>query len=165
MNPTLIGIDPGVIHTGIIKMDFQPLNQRILLSHAVSYGLDVRRLQQAIATLPSHVADRTDVVIEGYRSRSNLQHDHNMIAAVREMQQLLKATALDNMGIKQVIKKPLMELLGAWKWSTPTNHQDLRSAARIALLYAFKDAQLNDLIFNIVRDHLEGRTWNVIHLN
>jgi hypothetical protein len=57
-----------------------------------------------------------------------------------------------------------MELLGVWKFKTPTHHQDLRSAARILLLGMFKDPQLNKLIADIVRSHLRGKDWSVGHL-
>ena len=43
----------------------------------------------------------------------------------------------------------------------PTHHQDLRSAARIALLGMLRDEQMNRLLADVVRDHLAGETWTI----
>ena len=83
------------------------------------------------------------------------------MAAVQEYRGLKGSTVLPNMGVKKVVRRPLMELLGAWKFSTVTHHQDLRSAARIALLGMLKDPHMNRLLFDVVLDHIEGRTWRV----
>jgi hypothetical protein len=65
------------------------------------------------------------------------------------------------MGVKKVVKSPLMELLGVWDFRLKTHHQDLRSAARIALLGMLKDDHLNKLLTDVVADHLRGENWNV----
>jgi hypothetical protein len=54
-----------------------------------------------------------------------------------------------------------MELLGVWKFHTVTNHQDLRSAARIALYGMVKSETLNKVLYSVVDDHLVGRAWRV----
>jgi hypothetical protein len=101
------------------------------------------------------------VFIEGYRARSNFSTDQRMVSAVTEFRKELGGTVLQNMGVKKVVKSPLMELLGVWNFNTPTHHQDLRSAARIALLGMLKDEHLNKLITDIVAAHLEGKDWHV----
>jgi hypothetical protein len=60
-----------------------------------------------------------------------------------------------------VVRRQLMELVGVWSFTTSTHHQDLRSAARIALLGMLKHAVTNELLADIVADHLKGTTWQV----
>ena len=101
------------------------------------------------------------VFIEGYRARSNFNTDQRMVSGVTEFRRELGGTVLQNMGVKKVVKSPLMELLGVWKFDQVTHHQDLRSAARIALLGMLKDDHLNKLLTTVVADHLEGEGWHV----
>lgn len=54
-----------------------------------------------------------------------------------------------------------MNLLGVWKFSTVTHHQDLRSAARIALFGMLKNEETNRLLADVVADHLKGSDWDV----
>jgi UDP-glucose 6-dehydrogenase len=84
-----------------------------------------------------------------------------MAKAVSDMRAASKGKVLDNTGVKTLIRRRLMELLGVWRFATPTNHDDLRSAARIALLGMLKDEQHNKLLADVVRDHLAGETWEV----
>jgi hypothetical protein len=86
-----------------------------------------------------------------------------MLAAVADMRRETRGTVLNNTGVKKVVRQPLMELLGVWKFSTTTHHQDLRSAARIALLGMLKHQELNRLLTEVVKDNLEGRGWRVHH--
>jgi hypothetical protein len=74
-----------------------------------------------------------------------------------------KATVVLNTGVKKIVKRPLMELLGVWSFATGTHHQDLRSAARIALYGMLKHEPLNRLLSDVVRDHLRGEDWDVRH--
>ena len=61
---------------------------------------------------------------------------------------------LDNTGVKKVVTKPLMQLLDCWDFPTVTHHQDLRSAARIALYGGLKDQEINSLLTKIVMKQL-----------
>ena len=63
-----------------------------------------------------------------------------MIRAEQDLRRVMPdARFLPNMGIKRVITQDLMELLEVWSFTTATHHQDLRAAARIALLGMVKD--------------------------
>jgi hypothetical protein len=55
----------------------------------------------------------------------------------------------------------VLEALGAWKFQTTTHHQDLRSAAKIAVLGMMKQEHTNLLLAAIIRDHIDGRPWKV----
>jgi len=167
MNSThIIGVDPGLVHTGVVRMLFDPDNRVITTEHEAVAGPDATAVAfwaagrgtrlQLHELLPWRV-----VFIEGYRPRSNLNSDARMVEAVSQMRAATKGTVLLNTGVKKVVKRDLMELLGVWKFGTVTHHQDLRSAARIAILGMLKDEALNRLVYDVVDDHLKGRTWTV----
>jgi len=151
----VIGVDPGLVHTGVVSMKFDRQSKTILVSCHVVSGLDPSGVKKWIN-------DKQAIVfIEGYRARSNFSNDQRMVNGVTLFRKELGGTVLQNMGVKKVVKSPLMELLGVWDFRLKTHHQDLRSAARIALLGMLKDDHLNKLLTDIVADHLAGRDWNV----
>ena len=154
------GVDPGLVHTGVVSMAFFPNRREIHVEHTAVLGLDEAEVRDF---LNLKLVKRHHRFIEGYRPRSNLNNDRRMQAAVTSIRAATGGRVLDNMGVKKVVRKPLMELLGVWSFPTKTHHQDLRSAARIALLGMLKDDDLNRLLADVVRDHLKGDDWNVAH--
>ena len=157
----VVGIDPGLVHTGCIRMVFDSYSKTIDLEHAVIDGLDVAAVAAWVDQRPGL---RVHTFIEGYRPRHNLAPDARMVSAVAALRGALPdAVVLNNMGVTKTVPQPLMALLGAWTWPSVTHHQDLRSAARIALLGMMKDTVLNRLLAGTVEDHLDGRTWGVTH--
>ncbi len=155
----IIGIDPGIVHTGVVSIDFNPVAKTILLDHEVVQGTDARATATWIRGLRTSRPDH--VFIEGYRPRSNLGHDKDMVNAVAHMKAATHGTVLDNTGIKKVVRPAVLQALGVWQFSTPTHHDDLRSAARIAVLGMLKLPELNELLADVVRDHLDGKGWTV----
>lgn len=154
----VVGIDPGLVHTGCVRLVFDQLHQAIELSHLVVDGLDIPAVQ-------AWVQDREHVFIEGYRPRHNLSSDQRMVAGVADMRRGIPgSTVLNNTGVVRVVPMQLMQLLGTWDWPQSTHHQDLRSAARIALLGMMKDPHLNGVLSATVKDHLAGQTWKVERL-
>lgn len=151
---TVAGIDPGLVHTGVVSMTFDRTIKTVWVASYVIDGPDAAAVK---AVLESGAV----VFIEGYRPRSNFSSDQRMSQAVVDMRKATSGTVLQNMGVKKVVKSPLMELLGVWKFSQVTHHQDLRSAARIALFGMLKDDHLNRLLTDIVADHLSGEAWDV----
>ena len=162
MNTThVVGVDPGIVHTGTVRLEFDPVGRNISVDHEAIPGPDGDAVRQWICTQSEPMPH---IFIEGYRTRSNFGTDTEMVNAVQKMKaRLPHATVLTNTGVKKVVRRPLMELLGCWSFSTPTHHQDLRSAARIALLGMLKSEHLNRVLTAVVTDHLEGRTWGVHH--
>ena len=156
----VVGIDPGLVHTGVVLFTFDRQQRLIVIDHEAVAGPDTIRVQQFLGGLRNDA----HIFIEKYQPRSHLNTDAMMGKAVLEMKQALPgAQVLLNTGVKKVVRQPLMELLGVWKFSTVTHHQDLRSAARIALLGMLKSEHLNRVLTTVVTDHLEGRTWHVHH--
>jgi hypothetical protein len=157
----VVGVDPGLVHTGVVRMVFTPASQEVWVRHEAINGLDaaaVAKWCQAEAR-----EQKPTIFIEGYRPRSNLNNDKRMVEGVAAIRKATGGQVLDNTGVKKVVRKSLMDLLGVWSFSTVTHHQDLRSAARIALLGMAKDGDMNRLLADIVRDHVEGRDWCVVH--
>lgn len=159
MHPThIVGVDPGLVHTGVVRLLFVPSVREVHLEHEAIAGPDAKATADWIST--GEFVEPT-VFIEGYRPRSHFNSDAQMTAAVQQIRAATGGRVLLNTGVKKVVKQPLMELLGCWKFSTVTHHQDLRSAARIALLGMLKQESFNVLLTSVVRDHLAGRTWRV----
>jgi hypothetical protein len=150
---TLNGIDPGIVDTGAVTLFLNPR----LLSLSVSAEKLPGSLPEPIAEyVRRNTRDRTLTFIEAYRDRGTIFNTHgtmrNIEAAIQRL--LPDAQILDNTGVKKVVTKPLMQLLDCWDFPTVTHHQDIRSAARIALYGGLKDPEINSLLTQIVMKQL-----------
>ena len=163
MKPTLVeGVDPGLVHTGVVSMLFVPEVRKIVVSHHLVLGPDERQVANWLRSQRPAAIPPARTFIEAYNPRAKFNNDKQMVEALQRFRkELPRATVLNNTGVKKVVKRPLMELLGVWKFSTSTNHQDLRSAARIALLGMLKDPETNSLVTDIVVDFINGKDWYV----
>lgn len=164
---TVTGVDPGLVHTGIVQFRILPeLRQWSILHCAVAGVLDAvgKPHVDVDSTVQWCQANRADAVfVESYRPRSHLQNDARMGQAVTELRHRIKnAVALDNMGVKQVVKPDLMKALEVWQFSTKTHHQDLRSAARIGLYGLLKNEEWNPILAQLIQDHIDGKAWSLI---
>lgn len=155
----VVGVDPGIVHTGVVYMRFDPATKTITVGHEVIVGPDgpaCRRYLETLAPLKE-----LNTFVEGYRARSNLQHDKRMQVGVETIRSCVHGKVLDNTGVKKIVKPAVLMALGAWIFSTPTHHDDLRSAARIAVLGMMKDPDMNRLLADVIRDHLAGKPWTI----
>ena len=152
-----MGIDPGLVHTGVVSIIIDPEWRQFTHVPTVVTGLAIEEIVElAAAATPDRV------FIEAYRPRSHFDNDARMGAAVNELRRRIPhAQSLNNTGVKQVVTQELMQLLKLWKFTHRTNHQDLRSAARIALYGMLKDEELNRLLTTVVTDTLDGKHWNI----
>jgi hypothetical protein len=150
---TLNGIDPGIVDTGAVTfyLDTEQLTLAVYAEKLL--GSDPEPIE---AYVTCHTGDRTFTFVEAYRDRGTVFNTHgtmrNIEAALRRS--LPGVEILDNTGVKKVVTKPLMQLLGCWDFPTVTHHQDLRSAARIALYGGLKDLEINSLLTQIVMKQL-----------
>lgn len=162
-SPTVVGVDPGLVHTGIVVFDFDIPVRELTVSHAVVDGLDAVAARAAVEALtPDEFYPTLVTYIEQYRPRSGFGVDERMVQANSDFRLRLGGYLLRNTGVKKVVTQELMELCHCWKFPSKTHHQDLRSAARIALLGMMLDATLNKVLFTFTTDMQDGRTWNVI---
>ena len=164
MTVQLIGIDPGLVHTGCVSITLFPITEAIRLSSHVVAGLDVQQVKHWVEASQALMPGvQSEVFIEAYRPRSHFDSDAAMGAAVKEMKQALPGSeTLLNTGVKKIVTPELMKVMNIWSFSQRTNHQDLRSAARIAVYGGLKDPEINPVITKLVIDHLDGNTWKEI---
>lgn len=160
----IVGVDPGIVHTGVVRMTFFPDIKEIAVAHAAIEG---KTTDEHVDAAKRWIGGRTHAGaqgwIEDYRPRSAFSTDKRMGESVALLRRALPGfKVLDNSGIKKRVKPATMELLGVWDFSTPTHHQDLRSAARIAILGMLKDPALNRLLGDVVLDHLNGKDWAIV---
>lgn len=141
------GIDPGLVHTGVVRFVFDQQPEKKLFDlqvyGEVVNGFDIPGIR---AQVGSH---KRPLFVEAYKPRSNFSTDKNMVEGIALIKkEFPHAKVLPNMGIKNVVTEQFMKALGCWKFSTSSHHQDLRSAARIALLGMYKDPELNRVVAN-----------------
>lgn len=160
----LIGIDPGLVHTGCVSITLFPDPKGIRTRSHVVAGLDVQQTKHWVEARMALRPDvQSEIFIEAYRPRSHFDSDAAMGAAVKEMKQALPGSqTLLNTGVKKIVTPELMKAMNIWSFSQRTNHQDLRSAARIAVYGGLKDPEINPVITKFVIDHLDGNTWKEI---
>ena len=149
----VVGIDPGIVNTGIIIYFICPQERLVSLKHTAIEGC---KTEDIFSFLSMHldVSDArpwTYMFVEAYRPRSHFDTDARMGAAVNEIKKMgPEVYALDNSGVKNIVSRALLELLHSWSFTTKSNHQDVRSAARIAILGMLKNNHLNQLLADIV---------------
>lgn len=162
-SPTVIGVDPGLVHTGIVMLDFDFEKSRLTIDHQTVDGLDSAAARMAVEFMVDKRKPYStlDIFIEWYRPRSGFSTDERMVQANSDFRRDLEGHLLRNTGVKKIVTKELMELAGVWSFSTSTHHQDLRSAARIALLGMLLDPVLNKVLYIFATNNTDGRNWNV----
>lgn len=157
----LVGIDPGIINTGVVGIQLDNEKRTIKITEAALPGEDADAVRAFVVN--QGWIGNTHLWIERYRQRGTVfGNNDRMTKLENEIKAALPyARLMDNTGVKKVVKDDLMKLLHVWHFKNRSFHQDVRSAARIALYGALKDPVLNDLISTVVYDSLEGRPWKV----
>ena len=145
------GIDPGIVTTGVVTLYIDSDERVFQVSEQALTQEDLPRLRW---WPPSE-----RIFIEAYEPRSNFGHDTRMAELVKQIADKTGGKVISNKGVKKVIRKKLMEHLGLWNFQTQTHHQDLRSAAYIMLYGMVKDEVGNQLLTQIVWDHLFHVDW------
>jgi hypothetical protein len=142
------GIDPGLIHTGIVGITLDSQKRSISVLHHIVDGPDVDAVVRHFT--PPSVMHDSQIFIEKYRDRGTVFETHINVA-------LKNAKLLDNTGVKKVVTDRMLEIIVG---SLPTtNHRDLEAAARIGLYGALKDPAANSVVYHALIDHLGGRSW------
>lgn len=161
-NPVVVGVDPGIVHTGIVVMAFTVTEKLLTIDHAVIDGLDAHEARKKIEGMtPDTVFSTLDIFIEEYRPRSGFGQNQAMMAANADFKRELKGELRPNTGVTKVVSQQLMELCHVWKFPTTTHHQDLRSAARIALLGMMLTPALNEVLYTFTTNTIDEGDWNV----
>lgn len=145
--------------TAIICDEFQPDDKTVHTHHQVFSGVPAQEVADYVDTFKAD-----SVYVEDYDPRSHFNNDVKMVQSVGALRLVLPdAVLVDNAGVTTIVKPALLRYLQAWSFSTPTHHQDLRSAARIAVYGMLKNKSgQRELLTLAVKDHLKGAGWNVV---
>jgi hypothetical protein len=150
---TLNGIDPGIVDTGAVTFFLDTERLTLDVKAEKLLGSDPEPIEEYVKR---NTRTQTLTFVEAYRDRGTVFNTHgtmrNIEAALRRS--LPGVEILDNTGVKKVVTKPLMQLLDCWDFPTVTHHQDIRSAARIALYGGLKDPEINSYLTQIVMKRL-----------
>lgn len=161
----VVGVDPGIVHTGVVVIDFDRQARTVVTASDVVLGLDPVAAREAIEDIVAPRSITTlDIFVEKYRPRTGVTTDVRMVEANATFAAAMPtATMQFNTGVTKIITKHTLEAFGLWSFAKATHHQDLRSAARIALLGMALDQQLNRLLYDYLTNHIDGRNWDVRH--
>lgn len=163
---TVVGIDPGLVHTGIVVLTFYPgLKDLEVRSAAVVGSTPAEHTQAVVEYLADHTPGADHTFVEDYIERGT---SYGTNPKMRELMTELKrnvrgAVLVNNTGVKKVVRAPLLDLFQIRKFGTTTHHQDLEAAARILLYGMLKDEELNALVADVVLAHISGEPWSVTH--
>lgn len=160
----VVGIDPGLVDTGVVSMTFKTGFRELVIRSLVVPYADFSNPDVIGDWLLRHTSPSTDVFIEQFVPRPGM----NTSPAMLQLEHLIKdslpaAQMIRNMGVKQVITPQVMDRLQVWRFTQATHHQDLRSAARIGLFGMAKDAHLNSLLAAVLLADVNGQPWNIVH--
>lgn len=150
------GVDPGLVHTGVVSMSMNDISKEIHIAYEIVMGPNVDAVNAFLAK-----QDIGPTYIEGYRTRGQFSTNDRMIRAVADMKAgIPHSKILPNTGIKKVVKPHLLRVLQLEKFPV-SNHQDLESAARIMVLGMLKDPMHNRALAGRVTDHINGVGWTI----
>ena len=163
MKATIIGIDPGVVHTGCVALRLDSNTRTIDVAYAVINGVDVTQVRNWVGP------QRGPIFIEDYNPSNYAREDKKMSEALGRLKVEFPPSDdpivryVDNAGINTLIPTAVQWCFGVSKFPVTTHHNDLNSAGKIALLGMLqdKDSGLRELVSIVVRDELDGRSWTV----
>ena len=166
----IIGIDPGIVHTGIVAYGICtheppkiPMIYRVIDTEDADPDDRVKRITDGVSRFledmlqglayQSYATEETPMLIfiEDYRSRaSSNKPDAQMREIVSALRRLLPlANVVDNTGSKKIARPELMRSLGLNTFRA-THHQDLQAASRIMIYGALKQEHLNALLAELL---------------
>lgn len=159
----LIGIDPGIVDTGAVCLTLDEDQCQVTVDWlTINKATLVTGPQLLTEWIDCNKMGLAGVFVEKYNPRPGMPTNSKMVELEHAIRSAIPfAKFINNMGIKQIITRELMELFGVWHFTQVTHHQDLRSAARIALYGAVKDDQLNEVIADVVHAKLYGKSWPI----
>ena len=159
---TLTGIDPGIVHTGVVVLRINTRQRHMSMEYFVIDG-NAPHAAQVAELLESLAYDTEHVFIEKYLERGTVTRENpRMRELERDFRSLFpKAVFVNNTGVKGVVTTEVMKVFGMDSFPA-THHQDLQSAGRILLYGALKNDKLNEVMYEIVRDYVNNHEWTVM---
>jgi len=172
MKIALTGVDPGIVDTGLVRINLDS-DKREWAVHAqvfhrmVNHNEDKVYVDEQALLVMSVVAGATLAGVEGYRPRGrNMIQDRMMTTLVQRIGRIQEFQVEDNTGIRQVVTNHTLRLFKVDRFDLPTNHADLKSAARVALMRGYRDDAANEVICQFFEDMLypEGTPWQLVSM-
>jgi len=170
MGVSYVGIDPGLVHTGMVAINIDPATKAFGVRYhafdtlydsagALDASLSVRTVREHLVKEPP-LFPIGGIFVEAYRSRGNNLHtDEKMRRLLSEFRlHMPSAEVIDNTGSKQVVRPPLLKVLNMDTFPA-THHQDLQAAARILVFGMLKQDTANRYLYDIVDAHLDLNPW------
>ena len=169
MRLTLTGIDPGIVDTGVVTIVLDASERTWSINHTV-FSAPMQRNGFEVSVKPEVLdgvsrwctIDDTQLIgVEGYRQRGlNQRQDAEMLELVRALRETVPSRIIDNTGIKKVVTEETLRLFKCNRFPR-TNHADLKSAARVAIMRGLKDSVGNHLLALFMLDNLKGTPWKL----
>lgn len=175
---TLIGIDPGIVDTGVVALRLDSTNKTWTIQYKVWHVVTYRdpsnqnairlntHFQDGLRSFVEHEETLAPVFVgvEGYRQRgNNMRQDQDMLYMVQAIHKLVPGSQIiDNTGIKNVVTRDMLKLFGVARFNVATNHADLVSAARVALKLGISITPINEILYGFVVDNVEGTSWSLV---
>ena len=158
----VFGIDPGIVHTGLVELNWDFHNQELRVNARSVDGITKQSAIELRDLIVRRIWRKSNIIVEEYRPRSHFSTDTEMV----EGQAMLKlhlpsAKIINNSGVKSIVTKELLQLLNLYDWPT-THHNDLRSAARIALLAMLRDERANNRLAKFVEAALDNKAVIIV---
>lgn len=149
------GIDPGLVHTGVVGITLDNLKRTIRVRSHIINGPNPGAVAAA-------VDQRATLFIEKYEDRGTVFSTHNemRVFEVALKSALPRATVLSNTGVKKVVTEQMLRVLGLTGFRT-THHKDLESAARIAVFGGLKDPAINAIFYQALTSYTDGQPWTI----
>lgn len=159
----VFGVDPGIVHTGLVELNWDFHNQELRITARSVDGITEQSVIELRRCIQRRMRRKSNIIVEEYRPKSHFSSDTKMV----EGQAMLKlhlpsAKIINNSGVKSIVSKELLQLLNLYDWSTTTHHNDLRSAARIALLAMLRDERANNRLAKFVEAALNNKAAIII---
>ncbi|QNN98056.1 hypothetical protein SEA_FEDE_8 [Microbacterium phage Fede] len=177
MKLTLLGVDPGIRDTGAVALvlDFDNRKWNVVAKawHGVTtnHGFNVvtdEEFLDEIAEFEQNLRGNGPLFsgVEAYRQRGmDVRQDQQMINLVQDIRATVRGCKIvDNTGIKKVVTRDMLKLFGVARFRQATNHADLVSAARVALMRGIAEDGTNPLLSDFIHDNavaMGERTWSL----
>lgn len=159
----VFGIDPGIVHTGLVELNWDFHNQELRITARSVDGITEQSVIELRRCIQRRVGRKSNIIVEEYRPKSHFSSDTKMVEGQAMLKSYLpSAKIINNSGVKSIVSKELLQLLNLYDWSTTTHHNDLRSAARIALLAMLRDERANNRLAKFVGAALNNKAVIIV---
>ncbi|TXJ06570.1 MAG: hypothetical protein E6Q27_03520 [Aeromicrobium sp.] len=157
----LAGVAPAIDQTGIVVLDLDEDKRLATIDYTVIEQSDPVAVKEWLGQ-----RELDDVYIENCDPHGQIKDDDPLLKILVAIQEELPtARLLDIVGAESIVKDSTLKKMGTWTFEHNPHVQDLRSAARTALLGVMNDRTHTRYItvFNsFLAAAVMGTDWDVI---